>query len=88
MTNQYQAELQEQNKVNQKQELKESIRQIFKQLLIYLGIFLGVVFGFSVVAEVLRILPLDFVTEELVQNITDAGNIFGSAIAILVFYKK
>lgn len=57
-------------------------------MLIYLGIFLGVVFGFSVVAEVLRILPLDFVTEELVQNITDAGNIFGSAIAILVFYKK
>lgn len=36
----------------------------------------------------LRLLPLDFVTEELVQNITDAGNIFGSAIAILVFYKK
>lgn len=88
MTNQYQTELQEQNLVNQKQELKESIRQIFKQLLIYLGIFLGVVVGFSVVAEVLRLLPLDFVTEELVQNITDAGNIFGSAIAILVFYKK
>ena len=88
MTNQYQAELQEQNKVNQKQELKESIQQTFKQLLIYLGIFIGVVFGFSVIAEVLRLLPLDFVTEELVQNITDAGNIFGSAIAILVFYKK
>ena len=88
MTNQYQTELQEQNLVNQKQELKESIRQIFKQLLIYLGIFIGVVFGFSVIAEVLRLLPLDFVTEDLVQNITDAGNIFGSAIAILVFYKK
>lgn len=88
MTNQYQTEFQEQNLVNQKQELKESITQIFKQLLIYLGIFLGVVVGFSVVAEVLRLLPLDFVTEELVQNITDAGNIFGSAIAILVFYKK
>ena len=88
MTNQNQTELQEQNKVNQKQELKESITQIFKQLLIYLGIFLGVVVGFSVVVEVLRLLPLDFVTEELVQNITDAGNIFGSAIAILVFYKK
>ena len=88
MTNQYQTKLQEQNKVNQKQELKESIRQIFKQLLIYLGIFIGVVFGFSVIAEVLRLLPLDFVTEDLVQNITDAGNIFGSAIAILVFYKK
>ena len=88
MTNQNQTELQEQNLVNQKQELKESIRQIFKQLLIYLGIFVGVVFGFSVIAEVLRLLPLDFVTEELVQNITDAGNIFGSAIAILVFYKK
>ena len=35
-----------------------------------------------------RLLPIDFVKEELVQNITDAGNIFGSAIAILVFYKK
>lgn len=88
MTNQYQTELQEQNLVNQKQELKESIKQIFKQLLIYLGIFIGVVFGFSVIAEVLRLLPLDFVTEDLVRNITDAGNIFGSAIAILVFYKK
>ena len=88
MTNQYQTELQEQNLVNQKQELKESIRQIFKQLLIYLGIFIGVVFGFSVIAEVLRLLPLDFVTEDLVQNITDAGNIFGSAIAILVIKSK
>lgn len=44
--------------------------------------------GFQFIAEVLRLLPLDFVTEELVQNITDAGNVFGSAIAILVFYKK
>ena len=87
MTNEYKLQVKE-NLISQKQELKESIRQIFKQLLIYLGIFLGVVFVFSVVAEVLRILPLDFVTEELVQNITDAGNIFGSAIAILVFYKK
>ena len=87
MTNEYKLQVKE-NLISQKQELKESIRQIFKQLLIYLGIFLGVVFGFSVVAEVLRLLPLDFVTEELVQNITDAGNIFGSAIAILVFYKK
>ena len=88
MTNQNQTELQEQNKVNQKQELKESITQIFKQLLVYLGIFMGIVIGFSIVAEVLRLLPLDFVTEELVRNITDAGNIFGSATAILVFYKK
>ena len=87
MTNEYKLQVKE-NLISQKQELKESIRQIFKQLLIYLGIFLGVVFGFSVVAEVLRLLPLDFVTEELVQNITDAGNIFGSTIAILVFYKK
>ena len=88
MTNQNQTELQEQNKLNQKQELKENVKQIFKQLLVYLGIFMGIVVGFSVVAEVLRLLPLDFVTEELVRNITDAGNIFGSAIAILVFYKK
>ena len=87
MTNEYKLQVKE-NLISQKQELKESIRQIFKQLLIYLGIFLGVVFVFSVVAEVLRLLPLDFVTEELVQNITDAGKIFGSAIAILVFYKK
>ena len=87
MTNEYKLQVEE-KLISQKQEVKESIKQIFKQLLIYLGIFLGVVFGFSVVAEVLRILPLDFVTEELVRNITDAGNIFGSAIAILVFYKK
>ena len=87
MTNEYKLQVEE-NLISQKQELKESIKQIFKQLLIYLGIFIGVVFGFSVIAEVLRLLPLDFVTEELVQNITDAGNIFGSAIAILVFYRK
>ena len=91
MTNEYnhQTELQvEENLISQKQELKESIKQIFKQLLVYLGIFMGIVIGFSIVAEVLRLLPLDFVTEELVRNITDAGNIFGAAIAILVFYKK
>lgn len=87
MTNEYKLQVKE-NLISQKQELKESIRQIFKQLLVYLGIFMGIVIGFSIVAEVLRILPLDFVTEELVRNITDAGNIFGSAIAILVFYKK
>ena len=87
MTNEYKLQVEE-NLISQKQELKESIKQIFKQLLIYLGIFIGVVFGFSFIAEVLRLLPLDFVTEELIQNITDAGNIFGSAIAILVFYKK
>ena len=88
MTNQNQTELQEQNKLNQKQELKENVKQIFKQLLVYLGIFMGIVVGLSVVAEVFRLLPLAFVTEELVRNIPDAGNIFGSAIAILVFYKK
>lgn len=91
MTNEYNhpIELQVEEKLNsQKQELKESIKQIFKQLLVYLGIFMGIVIGFSIVAEVLRLLPLDFVTEELVRNITDAGNIFGAAIAILVFYKK
>lgn len=91
MRNEYnhQTELQvEENLISQKQELKENIKQIFKQLLVYLGIFMGIVVGFSVVAEVLRLLPLDFVTEELVRNITDAGNIFGAAIAILVFYKK
>ena len=91
MTNEYnhQTELQvEENLISQKQELKKSIKQIFKQLLVYLGIFMGIVIGFSIVAEVLRLLPLDFVTEELVRNITDAGNIFGAAIAILVFYKK
>ena len=87
MTNEYKLQVEE-NLISQKQELKENIKLIFKQLLVYLGIFMGIVVGFSVVAEVLRILPLDFVTEELVQNITDAGNIFGSAIAILVFYKK
>ena len=87
MTNEYKLQVEE-NLISQKQELKENIKQIFKQLLVYLGIFMGIVVGFSVIAEVLRLLPLDFVTEELVQNITDAGNIFGSAIAILVFYKK
>ena len=87
MTNEYKLQVEE-NLISQKQELKENIKQIFKQLLVYLGIFMGIVIGFSIIAEVLRILPLDFVTEELVQNITDAGNIFGSAIAILVFYKK
>ena len=87
MTNEYKLQVEE-NLISQKQELKENIKQIFKQLLVYLGIFMGIVIGFSIVAEVLRLLPLDFVTEELIQNITDAGNIFGSAIAILVFYKK
>lgn len=87
MTNEYKLQVEE-KLISQKQEVKESIKQIFKQLLVYLGIFMGIVIGFSIVAEVLRILPLDFVTEELVRNITDAGNIFGSAIAILVFYKK
>ncbi len=87
MTNEYKLQVEE-NLISQKQELKESIKQIFKQLLVYLGIFMGIVIGFSIVAEVLRLLPLDFVTEELVRNITDAGNIFGAAIAILVFYKK
>lgn len=87
MTNEYKLQV-EQSKANQKQELKESVKQLFKQLLVYLGIFMGIVIGFSIIAEVLRILPLNFVTEELVQNITDAGNIFGAAIAILVFYKK
>ena len=87
MTNEYKLQVEE-KLISQKQEVKESIKQIFKQLLVYLGIFMGIVIGFSIVAEVLRLLPLDFVTEELVQNITDAGNIFGSAIAILVFYKK
>ena len=87
MTNEYKLQVEE-NLISQKQELKENVKLIFKQLLVYLGIFMGIVFGFSVIAEVLRLLPLDFVTEELVQNITDAGNIFGSAIAILVFYKK
>ena len=87
MTNEYKLQVEE-NLISQKQELKESIKQIFKQLLVYLGIFMGIVIGFSIVAEVLRLLPLDFVTEELVRNITDAGNIFGSATAILVFYKK
>lgn len=87
MTNEYKLQVEE-NLISQKQELKENIKQIFKQLLVYLGIFMGIVIGFSIVAEVLRFLPLDFVTEELVQNITDAGNIFGAAIAILVFYKK
>ena len=87
MTNEYKLQVEE-NLISQKQELKENIKQIFKQLLVYLGIFMGIVIGFSIIAEVLRLLPLDFVTEELVQNITDAGNIFGAAIAILVFYKK
>ena len=87
MTNEYKLQVEE-NLISQKQELKESIKQIFKQLLVYLGIFMGIVIVFSIVAEVLRLLPLDFVTEELVRNITDAGNIFGAAIAILVFYKK
>lgn len=87
MTNEYKLQVEE-NLISQKQELKENIKQIFKQLLVYLGIFMGIVIGFSIVAEVLRLLPLDFVTEELVRNITDAGNIFGSATAILVFYKK
>ena len=87
MTNEYKLQVEE-KLISQKQEVKESIKQIFKQLLVYLGIFMGIVIGFSIVAEVLRLLPLDFVTEDLVQNITDAGNIFGSAIAILVFYKK
>ena len=87
MTNEYKLQVEE-NLISQKQELKESIKQIFKQLLVYLGIFMGIVIGFSIVAEVLRLLPLDFVTEELVRNITDAGNIFGAAIAILVLYKK
>ena len=87
MTNEYKLQVEE-NLISQKQELKENIKQIFKQLLVYLGIFMGIVIGFSIVAEVLRLLPLDFVTEELVRNITDAGNIFGAAIAILVFYKK
>ena len=87
MTNEYKLQVEE-NLISQKQELKESIKQIFKQLLVYLGIFMGIVIGFSIVAEVLRLLPLDFVTEELVRNITDAGNIFGAAIAILVSYKK
>ena len=87
MTNEYKLQVEE-NLISQKQELKENIKQIFKQLLVYLGIFMGIVVVFSVIAEVLRLLPLDFVTEDLVQNITDAGNIFGSAIAILVFYKK
>ena len=87
MTNEYKLQV-EQNMTNQKLELKESVKQLFKQLLVYLGIFMGIVIGFSIVAEVLRILPLNFITEELVQNITDAGNIFGAAIAILVFYKK
>ena len=87
MTNEYKLQVEE-KLISQKQEVKESIKQIFKQLLVYLGIFMGIVIGFSIVAEVLRILPLDFVTEELVRNITDAGNIFGSATAILVFYKK
>lgn len=87
MTNEYKLQI-DQNMTNQNQALKESIKQIFKQLLVYLGIFMGIVIVFSIVAEVLRLLPLDFVTEELVRNITDAGNIFGAAIAILVFYKK
>ena len=87
MTNEYKLQVEE-NLISQKQELKENIKQIFKQLLVYLGIFMGIVIGFSIVAEVLSLLPLDFVTEELVRNITDAGNIFGSATAILVFYKK
>ena len=87
MTNEYKLQVEE-KLISQKQEVKESIKQIFKQLLVYLGIFMGIVIVFSIVAEVLRLLPLDFVTENLVQNITDAGNIFGSAIAILVFYKK
>lgn len=87
MTNEYKLQVEE-NLISQKQELKESIKQIFKQLLVYLGIFMGIAIVFSIVAEVLRLLPLDFVTEVLVQNITDAGNIFGSSIAILVFYKK
>ena len=87
MTNEYKLQ-EEQNMTNQKLELKESVKQLFKQLLVYLGIFMGIVISFSIVAEVLRLLPLDFVTEELVQNITDAGNIFGAAITILVFYKK
>ena len=87
MTNEYKLQVEE-NLISQKQELKENIKQIFKQLLVYLGIFMGIVIGFSIIAEVLRLLPLDFVTEELVQDITDAGNIFGAAIAILVFYKK
>ena len=87
MTNEYKLQVEE-NLISQKQELKENIKQIFKQLLVYLGIFMGIVIGFSIIAEVLRLLPLDFVTEELVRNITDAGNIFGSATAILVFYKK
>ena len=87
MTNEYKLQVEE-KLISQKQEVKESIKQIFKQLLVYLGIFMGIVIVFSIVAEVLRLLPLDFVTEDLVQNITDAGNIFGSAIAILVFYKK
>ena len=87
MINEYKLQVEE-NLISQKQELKENIKQIFKQLLVYLGIFMGIVIGFSIVAEVLRLLPLDFVTEELVRNITDAGNIFGSATAILVFYKK
>ena len=68
MTNEYKLQVEE-NLISQKQELKESIKQIFKQLLVYLGIFMGIVIGFSIVAEVLRLLPLDFVTEELVRNI-------------------
>ena len=65
MTNEYKLQVEE-NLISQKQELKENIKQIFKQLLVYLGIFMGIVVGFSVIAEVLRLLPLDFVTEELV----------------------
>ena len=60
MTNEYKLQVEE-NLISQKQELKENIKQIFKQLLVYLGIFMGIVIGFSIIAEVLRILPLDFV---------------------------